>query len=832
MKHEEKDKEESMARIYINDEWGFAEEFSDELNFSNCNIPLSSVRIPHTVKETPFNYFDESVYQMISGYRKVLYVPKDWENKTVLLTFEGVGHVSEVYLNGKKVAEHNCGYTAFTVDISNEIMIGVKNVLVVKCNSKEDVNVPPFGFVIDYMTYGGIYRDVYIDVKEKDYIKDVFARPEVPEDEVLPGEVSGKIKMNAKLREFTFSGVMAADITLNVEREGLILNAELLDEGESVGSISVEADKAENGEASISFTAEKVKLWDVAMPKLYEFVVRLLDGENVIDEFRTKVGFRRSEFKKEGYFLNGRKLKIRGLNHHQCYPYIGYAAPASLQINDADILKYELGVNATRTSHYPQSHYFINRCDEIGLLVFTEMPGWQHIGDDAWKEQAVRNTEDMVKQYRNHPSIIIWGVRINESMDDNDFYEKTNEAARRLDPTRPTGGVRNFKKSKLLEDVYTYNDFSHIGTNPGVEKKAAVTSDMDKPYLITEYNGHMYPTKSFDNEELRQEHALRHARVLETVSEYSDICGSFAWCMFDYNTHKDFGSGDRICYHGIMDMFRNPKMAAAVYAMHQKRIPVLEISSSMDIGEHPAGNRGDVYIFTNADSVKFYKNDVFIKEYTHQDSPFSNMKITPILIDDFIGDQLEENEGFTKRQAEDVKELLNYIGRYGMVNLPVSVKAKMAKVMALYHMKYDDAYRLFGKYIGNWGGEGAVFKFEAVSKGKVVKTVIKTTVKDIHITAEADHTELREDKSYDMAAVRIKICDQNENVMPFFSLPLPLKAEGPIEIVGPKQAMIAGGMGGTYIRTKGVEGNASLTIEMPEGYDGRVKIDFNISINE
>ena len=638
--------------------------------------------------------------------------------------------------------------------------------------------------------------------------------------------------MNAKLREFTFSGVMAADISLNVEREGLILNAELLDEGESVGSISVEADKAENGEASISFTAEKVKLWDVAMPKLYEFVVRLLDGENVIDEFRTKVGFRRSEFKKDGYFLNGRKLKIRGLNHHQCYPYIGYAAPASLQINDADILKYELGVNATRTSHYPQSHYFINRCDEIGLLVFTEMPGWQHIGDDAWKEQAVRNTEDMVKQYRNHPSIIIWGVRINESMDDNDFYEKTNEAARRLDPTRPTGGVRNFKKSKLLEDVYTYNDFSHIGTNPGVEKKAAVTSDMDKPYLITEYNGHMYPTKSFDNEELRQEHALRHARVLETVSEYSDICGSFAWCMFDYNTHKDFGSGDRICYHGVMDMFRNPKMAAAVYAMHQKRIPVLEISSSMDIGEHPAGNRGDVYIFTNADSVKFYKNDVFIKEYTHQDSPFSNMKITPILIDDFIGDQLEENEGFTKRQAEDVKELLNYIGRYGMVNLPVSVKAKMAKVMALYHMKYDDAYRLFGKYIGNWGGEGAVFKFEAVSKGKVVKTVIKTTVKDIHITAEADHTELCEDTSYDMAAVRIKICDQNENVMPFFSLPLPLKAEGPIEIVGPKQAMIAGGMGGTYIRTKGVEGNASLTIEMPEGYDGRVKIDFNISINE
>ena len=89
-----------------------------------------------------------------------------------------------------------------------------------------------------------------------------------------------------------------------------------------------------------------------------------------------------------------------------------------MQKMDADILKYELGVNAVRTSHYPQSHYFLDRCDEIGLLVFTEIPGWQHIGDAQWKNQAVENVRDMIKQYRNHTSIIIWGVRINESQDD------------------------------------------------------------------------------------------------------------------------------------------------------------------------------------------------------------------------------------------------------------------------------------------------------------------------------------------------------------------------------------------------------------------------------
>ena len=135
------------------------------------------------------------------------------------------------------------------------------------------------------------------------------------------------------------------------------------------------------------------------------------------------------------FYLNGKKLRLRGLNRHQSYPYVGYAAPASMQIFDADILKKELGVNAVRTSHYPQSQDFIRRCDEIGLLVFTEFPGWQHIGDEEWKRQAVQNLKEMIVQYRNHPSIILWGVRINESQDDDVFYRETNRVAHELDDT-------------------------------------------------------------------------------------------------------------------------------------------------------------------------------------------------------------------------------------------------------------------------------------------------------------------------------------------------------------------------------------------------------------
>lgn len=157
---------------------------------------------------------------------------------------------------------------------------------------------------------------------------------------------------------------------------------------------------------------------------------------------------------------------------------------------------------------------------------------------------------------------------------------------------------------------------------------------MEKPYLISEYNGHMYPTKAFDNEERRSEHAIRHANVLDAVAGQPDIAGSFGWCMFDYNTHKDFGSGDRICYHGVMDMFRNPKLAANIYACEQEQTPVLEITSSMDIGEHPGCNRGNIYILSNADSVKMYKNDRFIKEYLPGMSPYKHLKHGPILIDD------------------------------------------------------------------------------------------------------------------------------------------------------------------------------------------------------
>ena len=765
-----------MQKLDLNRDWDFTE---------NCNdfgSPVT-VSLPHTCRETPYDYFDEGAYQMVCGYRKRIAMPDEWAGKRVFLCVGAAGHSAEVFVDGKKLGEHHCGYTAFRVELTDALTQGAPDgvTLTIKVDSRESLDQPPFGYVIDYMTYGGLYREVWLEVTEQTYIADVFARP------ALTGVVHGTVTLDGEVRE------------------GMTLR-QYVGESEKITPVS-------GAETETALYVSDAECWDIDEPHLYTLVTELWEDGKLLDRAETRFGFRDAEWRADGFYLNGRKIKLVGLNRHQSYPYIGYAAPRSLQRLDAEILKNELGCNAVRTSHYPQSHHFIDRCDELGLLVFTEIPGWQHIGGEQWKERAVRNTEDMVRQYRNHPSIILWGVRVNESQDDDAFYARTNAAAHRLDPTRSTGGVRYLKKSSLLEDVYTYNDFVHDGKARGCEKKKDVTPDVTKPYLVSEYNGHMYPTKTYDSEAHRLEHALRHANVLDAVAAEEDIAGSFGWCMFDYNTHRDFGSGDRICYHGVLDMFRNPKLAANVYAA-RREAPLLEVSSAFDIGEQPASNRGRVLAFTNADELRMYKNGVFLRSYTHADSPYKHLENPPIEIDDFIGDQIANGEDFTPQQAQLVKDILNYSARFGMNHLPPQVIAKAGMLIARWHMSFNDAYQLYGKYISNWGASAMEFRFEAVKDGEVVATTVKAPATGRHLRATVSHTELIEGATYDMAAIRLALVDQNGNVLHFAQEPVTLFAEGEIEVVGPHIAMLRGGLGGTYVKTTGKTGQAALTLSV------------------
>mgnify|MGYP001630017686 FL=1 len=806
-------------KFYLNDDWLFTEQFEDSLAAPEYpENTLQPVRLPHTCKETPFHYFDESLYQMVSGYRRHLLIPKDWQGKQILLTFEGAAHDSTVFCNGKKVGEHHCGYTAFTVDLTDNVLYGQDNLLCVRLDSRENLNVPPFGYVIDYMTYGGIYRDVRLEVKEKVSLSDIFVHTAIDfRSSPVTAQITSEITLTASDENVTIRQYYMPKSTAAAQESWRLLCEQ-----------TVSADTTGDKKIALTAAITDPLLWDTEEAHLYILKTQLYQDNTLLDETETTFGIREAVFKKDGFYLNGRKLRIRGLNRHQSFPYVGYAMPKSMQRLDADLLKKELGLNAVRTSHYPQSHYFLERCDELGLLVFTEFPGWQHIGDDSWKAQAVANAEDMIRQYRNHPSIILWGIRINESPDDDAFYEKTNAVAHKLDPTRPTGGVRAMKKSHLLEDVYTYNDFLHDGEMPGCDPKKKVTSDMEKPYLISEYNGHMYPTKAFDNEERRSEHAIRHANVLDAVAGQSDIAGSFGWCMFDYNTHKDFGSGDRICYHGVMDMFRNPKLAASIYACEQEQTPVLEITSSMDIGEHPGCNRGNIYILSNADSVKMYKNDRFIKEYLPGMSPYKHLKHGPILIDDFIGDSFAQNERFRPKHAKEITDAMNLVARGSLNHIPKRLYLTALKLLLIYHIDFAEVTRLYTKYIGDWGGTATIYRFDAIKDGKVVKSVTKEPVREIRLEAEADHTILTEQHSYDVALVRIRAVDDHGNVLPFYQEPVRLITEGDISIIGPETIALQGGMGGTYVKSLGRSGQGALLLQSLTA--GEVRIPFQIKI--
>nr|AIB09473.1 beta-galactosidase [uncultured organism] len=791
-----------------NEAWFFSEVFTESLLSSgDASVGMTPVRLPHSVVETPFNYFSELSYQKVAGYKKVFYAPTEWREKSLRLTFEGVAHKATVYLNGKSIQTHVGGYTAFTVVLDDYLVYGAQNALVVKVDSRETLNCPPFGYVVDYMTYGGIYREVYLDVLEKAHIQDVFfySKSILTGQRTLVVQTTLSTEAMANLDAYTLHyALLDKD---NNEVLQTVCGCDLL---KSVAQI-----KGEEG-LLYEMSLPEVRLWDVSDPYLYQLKVSLvkvtISGtlESVSDEKQVTCGFRETYFDARGFWLNGNLLKLRGLNRHQSYPYVGYAMPKRPQVVDAQIMKNELGLNAVRTAHYPQSKHFIEVCDALGLLVFTEMPGWQHIGDEAWKEEALVQVEEMVRQYRNHPSIFIWGVRINESADDHEFYKRTNALAKRLDPSRQTGGVRCIKYSELLEDVYTYNDFSHNGTTKGIASKNSVTKEANKAYLVTEYNGHMFPTKSFDDEAHRTEHARRHAVVLEGIAADEQVAGGFGWCLFDYNTHQDFGSGDRICHHGVLDMFRNHKLAAAVYSSQGESVPVLSLSSDMAIGDFPEGGIGKVYAFSNADFIDLYKNEAFVKRFEPDRKTFGHLPHPPFVIDDVIGELMEKQEGFSFRKSEAIKAVLMAVSMYGTSRLPLKFKLKALGLILFRGMTFSKAQQLYYDYVGNWGAKATTYRFDAIKDSKVVKSVHKGPMQDLGLSVSVDTTHLVEESTYDVASVRVMATNEHGQVLAYCLEPLELRVEGMIELIGPSVVPMRGGMCGTYVKSVGESGKGIL----------------------
>ena len=783
-----------------NDGWQFAAQFDPAIVRPACpELALEQVRLPHTIRVMPYNYGSDDACQGLVGYRRVFFAPREWEGRAVLLTFGGVAHDATVFCNGRRLFHHACGYTAFTVDLSSALRLGEENVVAVRCDSREDLDVPPFGGQLEELCYGGIWRAVSLDIKEPAYLRDVF----------IEAKAEGDFRIYTATVGETVGCALQAEIQSPAGRKAVY-----------------------GGELSLPITGtlNGVHPWSLERPVLYTLTVRLIRPgtgglpDRVLDEKSTRFGFRTIQFVAGGLYLNGERVSLRGLDRVQSFAYQGYAMPDSLHRLDAVLLKKELGCNAVRTGRCPPSPAFLDACDEVGLLAYVEMPGWQSIGGDEWKAQALQNCREMVCQLRNHPSVFLWGVRVTGSADDESFYKRTNEAVRRLDPTRPTAGTRSTRKSQLLEDVYAYEDTSYRGRGVACEARANVTPDTRRGYLIASYGGAQFPAKSFDDEPHRLAHALRCAAVLNDAIAQPGVAGSFGWCMTDYNAHRAFGSGDGMCYYGVMDAFRNTKLAAAVYA--SQRSPraasdvVLEVSSTMAQGDHPGGMAGACWVFTNAESVRLFRDNDPVAEFApDRRGRFAALPHPPIEMNDFVGALLEKYEGVDGAVASQVAAILNEMRRDALELSPLS----RARMLSL-RLSWNDLLRMYYKYIGVLGGPAHTYRFEAVWHGRVVRTVIKEPVRSVRLECTVLNPVLTDGPTWDCAAVRLRAIDQNGNLLPYCGEAVCLETEGPVRVIGPHVVPLRGGMAGTYLATTGEVGHAVLRCRMEGALDTAAEV--------
>ena len=785
--------------IPYNYDWQFTPAFQDSFLQNPQEAKWEAVDLPHTNTELPYNYFSEQAYQFVSCYQKQIFAPLDWSDKCICLFFEAAMAYAEVYCNGRLVASHKGGYTAFTADISDFLSFGTENTILVKVDSTERPDFAPCGYVVDYLTYGGIYREVTLLVLEKTHIQRLHVSP------CKETDGTEYLTVDALLSKACPNGALILSLSAkSAPRE--IIHTSRIPLGDAGNAIRTRID--------CSLTH-----WSPEHPMLYTISAQLRCGDgSPTDELCVSFGNRFCEFRPDGFYLNGEPLKIVGLNRHQAYPYVGYAMPQRVQEKDAEILKKELGVNLVRTSHYPQSHHFLDRCDALGLLVFEEIPGWQHIGDKGWQEVSIHNVREMIEQDYNHPSIILWGVRINESEDNHDFYAQTNALAHQLDKTRQTGGVRCNQNSELLEDVYTFNDFVHSGGTEILRKREAVTGlDRPVPLLVTENNGHMFPTKRFDSEQKLVEHTKRHLRVVNEALGRDDITGTIGWCAFDYNTHGCFGSGDKICYHGVSDMFRIPKYAGHGYSSQRpaEGAPFLELLSVFSHGENSGGGMVPLMVATNCDFVRVYKNGKLVDDFFPDKSTYPNLPHPPVMISHLLPREIDFNVDSVYIQA-----LKDYIVKKTAGGALSEISSEdylfLGGLAQESGLSSEQMMSLALALTGGWGDAENTICLEGIVNGQVV---IRKDVSEgksfgsIEIAADDNALQVGGD-TYDATRIVLKALDNEGNLMPFYPGVVQVETDNQLSVMGPKEFALIGGCIAFWVRTTGEAGESKISVRV------------------
>jgi beta-galactosidase len=584
---------------------------------------FAQITLPHTVTPLSWGNWDPASWEAVWIYRKHFRLPEGTSGR-VFVCFDGVMVNATAVINGTAVSTHQGGYLPWPVELTGHLT-GGRNVLALVVDSRW-LPVPPDGApagasAVDYLQPGGVYRDATLRVVPDVFLADVFAKP------------AGVLRRDRTVQ--VHATIDAAAVPAGPVR----LTARLGDGADVLATAAAAVRVTAPGTtlATLAITGiPDVTLWSPDVPKLYTVLVTLSLPDGRAHTVAVRTGFREAVFEAGGFYLNGERLEIFGLNRHQLFPYLGMAAPARLQRRDAEILKRELNCNMVRCSHYPQSPHFLDGCDELGLMVWQELPGWHYVGDEGWRAIMLQNVTDMIIRDRSRPSVIVWGTRPNEAANYPGLYAQARDLASRLDGSRQTtGAMAAYSLDGWAEDVFSYDDYqSRDGSAvlrpplPGV------------PYLVSEAVGALDGPPTFrwlDPEPVLAEQALMHAQVHDIAQADPRYAGLLGWAGFDY---ASLNGGDRIWAAlktpGVVDTFRVPKPGAAFYRSQQDPSagPVILPVFFWDFGPGSApGGPGLAMIATNCDRLEIYVGGAHVATGRPDVTRFRGLAHPPVFAD-------------------------------------------------------------------------------------------------------------------------------------------------------------------------------------------------------
>lgn len=630
----------------INEAWKFSKEDSPEsykASFSDKN--WSTVSIPHTWNSEDAVDETSGFFRGACWYRRTIFIGNEAKGKNTLINFEGANQVVDLYVNEKWIGKHIGGYTAFTFDITKHIQVGQSNLVAIKVDNSYNENIPPL--TADYTFFGGINRPISLSFVAPIHIsKDDFASsgvyvstPKVSDKEAVV-EVKTLIKNTLSERK-----------TIHIVQKYCDPNGKVL--------IVTSTKLVLNASETQTFVSKPVKintpqLWSPDSPKRYTIVTSLVDKNNqTIEETENTFGLRCFEFTVDkGFYLNGKQLKLIGVNRHEVYEGLGNALRDEVHVRDMNLIK-EMGCNFIRISHYPQDQYVLNLCDKLGIVAMVEIPIVNAITEnDTFLNNSLHMAEEMVKQNFNHPSLVTWAY-MNEIMlrppfkkdpvRHEAYCKEVNRQAkaiekliRDLDPNRYTlipchGSIPSYKEAGLFEipKIVGLNLYQgwYSGKFSGFDK---YLDDFHKQYpnsplLITEYGAdvdsrlHSFLPERFD---YTVEYGnLFHEHYLKTIQGRNFVSGAAIWNLNDFYSEGRAAAVPHVNNKGITGLNREKKDTYFLYQANLLQKPFVAIGSNTWSNRAGVETKDgicsqSVAIYSNSPKVEVTLNSKFLGSFS------------------------------------------------------------------------------------------------------------------------------------------------------------------------------------------------------------------------